>query len=226
MQAGKAVGYVALQEQVIPELLQERINRDGSRTFCDARIGVELFGHPTAPSRLLDATKRHPTAASAIKKVAVEPGYAAEEGTKEKSKRYPLARGKTVIGCSLETWGRSSNALDNVLSDLHGLAQRRQRDRGTSPTNWLLSWKALISIRVAMNTGRSIFDSVLNKDKSNLFYSRLSHPVGTDSCFLEDSNGDPFLIEDPYPGSGRLHTSTLDASGGQGECCTGGEDRA
>ena len=125
-----------------------------------------------------------------IKKAAVEPGYAAEEGTKEKSKRYPPAHGKTVIGCSLETWGRLSDALDNVLSNLHGLAQRRQRDRGASPTNWLLRWRTLISIQVAMNTGRSIFDSIPNQDKSNFFFSRLSHSVGTDSCFLERSNGD------------------------------------
>ena len=97
MQAGKAAGYVALQEQVIPELLQERVNRDRSHTFCDARIDVELFGHPKAPSRLLDATIRHPAAASVIKKTAVEPGYAAEEGTKEKSKRYPPAHAKPLL---------------------------------------------------------------------------------------------------------------------------------
>ena len=134
--------------------------------FREARIDVELFGHVTAPDRLLDGTIRRPAASKVVMKAAIEPGYAADQGTKDKVKRYPPARGKSVIGCSIESWGRLGGSLDALFLDLHGLAQRRQRDRGILPTNWLLRWKTLLSIRLAMNTGRAIFDSLSSQDKT------------------------------------------------------------
>ena len=56
----------------------------------------------------------------------------------DKNRRYPPAHGRFVLGCSMESWGRLGNVVDDLLLELHGLAQRRQRDRGISPTNWLL----------------------------------------------------------------------------------------
>jgi len=220
LQAGRAAGYVALQEQVIPELMQKRTESGGVQKFREARVDVELFGHPTAPDRILDGTVRHPAAVNTVKKAAIEPGFAAEAGSKEKSKRYPPAHGKCVIGCSMETWGRLGDDIENILVDLHGLAQRRQRDRGVFPTNWILRWRTLLSIHTAMNTGRAIFDSIPSQEKNTIFKLCLSQSGGTDSFVGSGVN------ENPYPGSGRLNTSTLEASGGQGECCTGGEDRA
>ena len=133
VQAGRAAGYVALQEQVIPELMQSQVDSRGVHNFREARIDVELFGHVTAPDRLLDGTIRHPAASKVVTKAAVEPGYAADQGTKDKVKRHPPARGKSVIGCSIESWGRLGGNLDALFLDLHGLAQRRQRNRGILP---------------------------------------------------------------------------------------------
>ena len=138
LQVGRAVGYVALEEQVIPEMLQSQKDSKGGVRWKEARVDVELFGHPTAPDRLLDGTIRHPVTVNVVKKAATEPGFAAEQGSKDKLKRYPPAHGKSVVGCAIETWGRLGDSIDDVLVDLHGLAQRKQRDKGISPTNWIL----------------------------------------------------------------------------------------
>ena len=117
----------------------------------------------------------------------------------------------------MENWGRLGDDIENILVDLHGLAQRRQRDRGVSPTNWILRWRTLLSIRTAMITGRAIFDSVSIQDRNSIFKSRLSHSGSSDFLVAE---------EDPYPGISQLNTPALSALGGQGVCRTGGEDRA
>ena len=71
-----------------------------------------------------------------------------------------------------------------------------------------------------MNTGRAIFDSIPSQEKNAIFKLCLSQSGAFNSFVGSGVNGDP------YPGRGRLNTSTLEASGGQGEYCTGGEDRA
>ena len=194
-----------MQEQVILELMQKRTELDGTQKFREARVDVELFRHPTVPDRILDGTVRHPVAVNLVKKAATEPGFAAEAGSKEKRKKYPPAHGKCVVGCSMETWGRFGDDLENILVDLHGLAQRRQRDRGVCPTNWILRWRTLLSIHTAMNTGRAIFDSVSNQDKNSIFKLCSSQSGSSDSF---DGFGEARSEEDPYPGGGRLNTPT------------------
>ena len=142
-EAGRAAGYTAFLEQVVLELCQTKEDTEGNVKMMETRIDVELFGHPYAPSHLLDGTIRHPGAASHLENAAHVVGFAAEEGVKAKLKRYPAKNGKLVLGCSLETWGRSSATLDTVLRDLAVLASQRQRDRGIYLTKWLLKWLKL-----------------------------------------------------------------------------------
>ena len=138
-----------------------------------------------------------------------------EEVSKSKNKRYPPAHGKSVVRCSVETWGRLGGVLDNLLLELHGLAQRRQRDRGISPTNWLLRWRTLISVHLAMGAGRAIFDSVSKEDKINVFHLRSSQHFDLVPN-LNESIVMGWREEDSYPGGGRLNTLTSDVtSGGQ-----------
>ena len=68
LQAGRAAGYVALSEQVILELMQKRTELGEVQKFREARVDVELFGHPIVPDRILDGTVRHPAAANIVKK--------------------------------------------------------------------------------------------------------------------------------------------------------------
>ena len=58
-QAAREAGYATLMEQVVPEFAVHKVSADGAASIEDARIDVELFGHPTAISRLLDGTVRH-----------------------------------------------------------------------------------------------------------------------------------------------------------------------
>jgi len=61
-QAGRDAGHAVLLEQVIPELGFKKSRRGGSEVWVEAVLDVELFGHTTAPDRLLDGTVRHPAA--------------------------------------------------------------------------------------------------------------------------------------------------------------------
>ena len=164
-EAGRAAGYTALLEQVIPELAQVKVHEDGSIVIKDAILDVELFGHPVAPDLLLDGTIRHPCSVSALLPASRDVGYAAEEGVKVKLKRYPPKYGKAVLACSMETWGHTSRTLDAILVELAGLAGRRQRERGIQPTKWLQKWRTHISLVVAMHVGRAIVDALPSSER-------------------------------------------------------------
>ena len=45
-----------------------------------------------------------------------------------------------------------------------------QRERGISPTNWILRWRTLLSINVANHIGRAILDSLSSTDKNSLSF--------------------------------------------------------
>ena len=129
-----------------------------------------------------------------------------------------------MVGCSVETFGRLGSVMDGLLLELHGLAQRRQRERGINPTNWLLRWRTSLSVHLAINAGRAIYGSVSCQDKVNLLHLCFSHPVDP---FLDtarpgmDENYQCFPCgireEYPYPGGGQLNTLTSEVMlGGQG----------
>ena len=101
-------GYAALLEQVVPDLgIRKRSRRGGLIVLEEAFLGVELFGHPYAPDRLLDGTERHPASKGIVKSAAVHCGAAAAEGAKCKEKHYPPRAGMSVIPCTLESTKRS-----------------------------------------------------------------------------------------------------------------------
>ena len=158
-QAGRDAGHAVLLEQVVPELGFKKSRRGGTEVWVEAVLDVELFGHPTAPDRLLDGTVRHPAAQHIRDAAAVTPGAAAEEGAKCKEARYRPSAGKSVLPCAMETWGRIDDRLDDLLGEMAVLAAHRQRDRGIIPTRWRAKWRTLLSISAAMAIGRALLDA-------------------------------------------------------------------
>ena len=162
-QAGRVAGYTAHCEQVIPELAQVTTSSEGDVKIVDARIDVELFGHPYAADHLLDGTIKHLGCATHVQGASKTIGYIADEGTNVKAKRYPARRGKVVLACAMETWGRTTVGFDALLDDLAMLASRRQRERGIYPTKWKVKWQTQISISLAIHVGLVLFDALPNE---------------------------------------------------------------
>ena len=126
----------------------------------DAFLDVELFGHPYAPDRLLDATVRHAAAKRIVKKAARFRGAAAAEGVLCKEKRYPTVGGKSVIPCAVETWGLIEEKMEALIDDLAVLASQRQRDRGLEPTRWKKRWLTILSAGLAMDIGLALLEAM------------------------------------------------------------------
>ena len=205
-EAGRAAGYTAYCEQVVPELCQVMVLSTGVVKVKEARIDVELFGHAYAPSHLVDGTVKHPAAASHVRRASQEIGYTAQEGEKAKKKRYPPAHGKSVLAGSMETWGRTSESFDSLLKDLAVLASRRQRERGMQPTKWLIKWQTQLSMNVAIHIGRALFDA-LSHDRKRDYFTRQSlstHFDGADILAddLREDGGVEFSETDGIAGDG------------------------
>ena len=200
VEAGRAAGYTVHCEQVVPELAQRKL-KSGVGSIQDARIDVELFGHPYAPDYLLDGTIKHPGAASYVMKAAGEIGYAAEEGVKAKAKRYPPRRGKSVLCCAMETWGRISVSFEAFLRELATLASRRQRERGMQPTKWLCKWQTQLSLCVALHVGRCLLDALPGDEQRELSFGRFAPYGGADVMDTFDGSvGDPLEGDPGDPG--------------------------
>ena len=150
-QAGRDAGYAVLFEQNVPEFAVRKKRRDGNVCIEDARIDVELFGHPCGPSRLLDGTVRHPATKYMLSKASRQARAAAQEGVDAKKKRYPPRGGKCVFACSVETWGFVHADLDNLLGELAVMASQRQRDVGQHPPRWHSKWRTEISLALAVS---------------------------------------------------------------------------
>ena len=58
--AGKAVGYQVLMEQVVLDFARWKRNRSGVVVLEEARLDVKLFGHLVAPTRYVDGIIKHP----------------------------------------------------------------------------------------------------------------------------------------------------------------------
>ena len=121
---------------------------------------MELFGHPAAPSLLLDGTVWHPAAKGTIAKAARQIGAAAQAGVDAKLKRYPPRGGKCVTACSVETWGYMHSDLDHLLGELAVLASQKQRDVGQHPSRWLARWRTEISVQIAINVGKALLTAI------------------------------------------------------------------
>ena len=66
VQAGRAAGYQVLIEQVVPDFARWKRKEDGTQSLEEARVDVELFGHPVVLARYLDGTIRHPITSSSV----------------------------------------------------------------------------------------------------------------------------------------------------------------
>ena len=141
----------------------------------EAVLDVELFGHATAPDRLLDGTVRHPAAGHIIAAAGQELGAAAKEGVACKEGRYPATSGKHVIPCAAETWGYIDGKLDDLLAELSVLASQRQRDRGQLPSRWASRWRTQISLGIAMSVGRALLSAAPTQFKP-MCVLRVVHP--------------------------------------------------
>ena len=155
-QTGKEAGYAALLEQVVPELGLKKRRRGGQIVQEEAVLDIGLFGHPTAPDRLLDGTVRHPCASHMVRDAATRAGAAAAEGVACKEKRYPTRAGKAVWACAAETWGFIDPGLDRLLKELAVLAAQRQRDRGMVPTRWHARWRTQVSLQMALHLAKAL----------------------------------------------------------------------
>ena len=164
-EAGRQAGYQALHEQVIPDFGRWQVKPNGSRVLEEARVDVELFGHPVAPARLLDGTIRHPASSSVVGRSSKVLGFAASEGEKAKAKRYLAQNGKEVVACSMETWGFMGTSLEALLRDLAVLATRRQRERGVVPTKWFMKWTLQLSLSVALHVGKALLESLPTSER-------------------------------------------------------------
>ena len=157
---GRAAGYVALMEQIIPDFGIVSGDVLSGISIHEARLDVELFGHHVAPNRILDGTIHHPATKTMITRASKEVGVAAIEGEKVKAKCYPPINGKAVVGCSMETWGFCGEALDGLLRELSVLATRRQVERRVTPTRWFLKWQTHLSVSVALHVGCCLVDAL------------------------------------------------------------------
>lgn len=184
---------------------------EGDVKIVEARIDVELFGHPYAADHLLDGTIKHPGCATHVQGASKTIGYTADEGTKVKAKRYPARRGKVVLACAMETWGRTTEGFDALLDDLAMLASRRQRERGIHPTKWKVKWQTQISISLAIHVGRALFDALPNEVQRRHAFGLQPYTVADEvDAMALDAVESNVAERDPYPGSGRLNTLTQD----------------
>ena len=201
--AGRAAGYQVLMEQVVPDFARWKRNRSGELKLEEARLDIELFGHPVAPSRYIDGTIRHPAAKSVVVKSSSCIGHAASEGEGAKWKRYVTKNGKKVIPCSMETWGSIGGTFEALLRDLAVMASRRQCERGIHPTNWYAKWTLQLSLCVTLNNGKVLFESLPNAERYVLCRRHGEiNGVGVEASLFDRDN--------LYPGSGRLNTPTQD----------------
>ena len=214
LEAGRAAGYVGHCEQVVPELAQ-RVLKSGVVSVREARVDVELFGHPYAPDYLLDGTIKHPAAASYVVKAARTVGYAAEEGVKAKAKRYPPKRGKSVLCCAMEIWGWISPSFEAFLRELATLASRRQRERGMQPTKWLSKWQTQLSLTVALNVGRCLLDAVPSGMQRDLIFGRAWPYCGADAMDECGETNDGIACDGIAAGLSHFGESMGDEVGGE-----------
>ena len=152
-------------EQVVPAFVRWKKNRSGVVALEEARLGVEFYGHPIAPTRYIDATIKHPACKSLVVSSATCVGHVASEGERAKWKRYPAKSCKEVIPCSMETWGSIGSTFEGLLRDLAVLASRRQRERGMHPTNWYLKWTLQLSLCVALNVGKALLEALPSAER-------------------------------------------------------------
>ena len=230
---GRAAGYIARLEQVVPEFGVKPRTRDGVVVYEEAVIDVELSMHYCAPSLLLDTTLRSPVADWCVTSAAKTKGYQIAEAIKDKQTRYPPAAGKQVICCAAEIFGNVGKDYLGMMADLAKLASERQIYKGLPPTPWLSMWRYELSVNIA----RSVADSLLAGGvRFNTLDNALGPPLSTEigpapseslvappTPPAQASAGQPAVWQ---PGQSQLitppgaqHPASATSQGG-GDCCS------
>ena len=70
---------------------------------------------PTGEEFLIDASIRNPLAQRYSQSAFSHPGRAADVGEYDKKSRYPLAQGKAVLPCVIESFGRLGKDFHALL---------------------------------------------------------------------------------------------------------------
>ena len=142
LNAETAAGFQARREQVIPELATQKC--------ASPQLDIEGWGLQGQPRSLVYFTIRNPLARR-YEKQSTE-ALASEE----KETAYPRKQGLCVTVASIETFGRHSKELRNLLAYLADLARQRQTSFGQSPSRWLRRWRAQLSSCLAHFVGRAV----------------------------------------------------------------------
>jgi hypothetical protein len=113
----------------VPELIH---GQPGSPEAVEAVLDVHVWSAAPMPCEMwVDVSCRHPWASRYRDAAPRGPGFAAEEGEKDKYTRYGVgAGGVAVTPAVIESWGRLGEQFDNLLGTLSAMwSDRRANGR-------------------------------------------------------------------------------------------------
>ena len=141
-EAEVAAGFQARREQVIPELATSKC--------ASPQLDVEGWGLRGQRRSLIDFTVRNPLASR-------YEGRSTETlAATDKERSYPRKQGLVVTAASIETFGRHSDGLRQLLEYLADLARQREKSFGQTPSRWLRRWRVQLSTSLAHFVGRAV----------------------------------------------------------------------
>ena len=118
----------------MPELAQWKTLTDGTNWCMDAVLDVPVTGGFELQDDYWDVTVRHPGSKHVAERAAEVDGVAAEEGARDKLKRYPPTRGKKSAPLLWKwegEWGRRPSVCGRIsLAKLRGETGRAAIQRG------------------------------------------------------------------------------------------------
>ena len=110
---------------------------------------------PAGEELLIDASIRNPLAQRYSQSAFSHPSRAADVGEYDKKSRYPMAQGKAVLPCVIESFGRLGKDFHAFLEHLAYLTSGIRECDATRPSqlrnNWLLDLSATIFKAIAKN---------------------------------------------------------------------------
>ena len=125
-----------------------------AQNFKDAVMDVMAVA-PTGEEFLIDASIRNPLAQRYSDSAFSQPGRAANLGEFDKKARYPVAQGKAVLPCVIESFGRLGNDFLSFLEHLAYLSSSIRECEGARPSHlkstWLLDISATLNKAIAKN---------------------------------------------------------------------------
>ena len=121
---------------------------------------------PTGEEFLIDASIRNPLAQRYSQSAFSQPGRAADIGEFDKKARYPVAQGKSVLPCVIESFGRLGKDFQSFLEHIAYLSSSIRECEGARPSQlkstWLLDISATLNKAIAKNYRMSCSGSHAN----------------------------------------------------------------